>query len=70
MPTMHNIAAALMREGVRPVAINNEFLFCGGGIDIATYDNFSVAMQRAPRGIAALIEQYLRLAQARGSFHV
>ena len=69
MPTLtnaHEVAAELLAWGVRVVSVpspaRQEYIFAGGSdCDIATFDNdFHVRMMQAPRGLAALIEQYLR----------
>jgi hypothetical protein len=56
----------LWQHGVRVVSVpspaRQEYIFAGGSdCDIATFDSdFHVRMMQAPRGLAALIEQYLR----------
>jgi hypothetical protein len=73
MTNIHEVAAVaanLWNEGVRVVPVKaparQEYLFAGcnffSDCNVATFDSdFHVRMQQLPRGVAALIEQYLRL---------
>jgi len=73
MTTVHEVAAVaagLWNEGVRVVSVpspaRQEYLFAGcnffSDCNVATFDSdFHDKMVQLPRGVAALIEQYLRL---------